>query len=61
MSKKKIVYIVLEVIDLGDHIVSVHYSEQIAQQVVEKLNREYAETYKVVRESFYYTAERVQA
>lgn len=39
------VFVVLEVIDLGDHIVSIHYNDDSAISVAESKNAEYMTLY----------------
>lgn len=43
------VFIVFEVVDLGDHVVSVHYKEEDAARVTAKLQAESVARYGVER------------
>lgn len=48
------VYVVLEIVDLGDHIVSIHYSETIAESEAQRLNEEWRAKYPNNRQENYY-------
>jgi hypothetical protein len=60
MSKRNKVYVILEVIDLGDHIVSIHWSERIANQKCEELMAEHRKQYgEHARREQYYVVEQI--
>jgi hypothetical protein len=59
MSNKNKVFIVLEIIDLGDQIVSLHFSETIANQEAQRLNNEWQIAYPLNRKENYYVAKHI--
>lgn len=51
-----IVFVVLEIIDLGDQIVSIHFNENAANEKAKTLNDEWVAKYPNNRKENYYVA-----
>ncbi len=51
------VHVVLEIIDLGDHIVSIHFSEHEANLTAQRLNDEWVKKYPNNRATNYHVEE----
>lgn len=53
------VFVVLEVVDLGDHIHSIHFKEEDAKRIAEQLQAEMAAKYRADGRYYYYIAQDV--